>query len=122
MLYRSCIWKKNYTLPTRVTEISEGVLPKFCILIKKFCFQSNLDQIWSDCSSHEYYNLTKFGQVRTPFLKNLTSRNMSLAQLSGVLNSSSYYILVSLIHTYGFIRKMKIFYTLVDGRLIVWIG
>ena len=69
-----------------------------------------------------YYNLTKFGQVRTLFLKNLTSRNMSLAQLSGVLNSSSYYILVSLIHTYGFIRKMKIFYTLVDGRLIVWIG
>ena len=26
MLYRSCVWKKNYTLPTRVTEISEGVL------------------------------------------------------------------------------------------------
>ena len=61
MLYRSCIWKKNYTLPTRVTEISEGVLPKFCILIKKFCFQSNLDQTWSDFSTHEHCNLTKFG-------------------------------------------------------------
>ena len=28
----------------------------------KFFFQSNLDQTWSDCSTHKYYNMTKFGQ------------------------------------------------------------
>ena len=37
-----------YSLPTRVVAIQEGVLTKFCILIKIFCFQTNLDQTWSD--------------------------------------------------------------------------
>ena len=43
-------------------KFKKGVLLKFCILIKFFCFQSNHDQSWSDCSTHEYCNLTKFGQ------------------------------------------------------------
>ena len=30
--------------------------------VKFFCFQSNINQTWSDCSTHEYFNLTKFGQ------------------------------------------------------------
>ena len=47
---------------TRIAEIQKGVLPKFCILIRIFCFQSNLDQTWSDCSTHENCNLTKIGQ------------------------------------------------------------
>ena len=66
-------------------------MPKFCILLNCFCFQSNLDQTWSDCSTHECYNLTKFGQdwtenkkkiiigqkvVRIPFLKNAASRHL----------------------------------------------
>ena len=56
-------------------------------MIKIICFQSNLDQTWSDCSTHECYNLTEFDQdwtenkkiiigqkvVRTPVLKNAAS-------------------------------------------------
>ena len=55
--------------------------------VKFFCFQSNINQTWSDCSTHEYFNLTKFGQDWTenkkknyrpkrskgPFLKKVTS-------------------------------------------------
>ena len=40
----------------------KGVLTTFWPIIKIFCFQSNLDQTWSDCSTHECYNLTEFGQ------------------------------------------------------------
>ena len=60
----------------------KGSLLLFGLVIKTFFFQSNLDQTKSDCSTHEYCNLTKFGQdwtqnkkilsqgqkvVRTPF-------------------------------------------------------
>ena len=48
-------------------KFKKVVLPKFYILIKKICFQFNLDQTWSDCSTHEYYNLTKFGQDCTMY-------------------------------------------------------
>ena len=37
------------------------LLLKFCILIKKFCFLFNLNQTWSDCSTHG------FGQDWTEF-------------------------------------------------------
>ena len=37
------------------------ILTTFWPIIILFCFQSNLDQTQSDCSTHEYYNLTKFG-------------------------------------------------------------
>ena len=40
----------------------KGVLTTFWPIIILFCFQSNLDQTWSDCSTYEYYNLTEFGQ------------------------------------------------------------
>ena len=40
----------------------KGVLTTFWPMIKIICFQSNLDQTWSDCSSHECYNLTEFDQ------------------------------------------------------------
>ena len=29
---------------------------------KNFCFLADLDQTWLDCSTHEFCNLTKFGQ------------------------------------------------------------
>ena len=29
--------------------------------VKFFCFQSNLNQTWSNCSTHEYCNLVNFG-------------------------------------------------------------
>ena len=40
----------------------KGVLTTFWPIIIFFCFQSNIDQTWSDCTTHECYNLTKFGQ------------------------------------------------------------
>ena len=43
----------------------KGVLTTFWPIINFFCFQSNLDQTQSDCSAHEQYNLTKFGQDLT---------------------------------------------------------
>ena len=47
--------------------------PYYCLAYNIFfCFQSNLDQTWSDCSTHEYLNLTKFGQNWTKYKKNLS--------------------------------------------------
>ena len=37
-----------------IFQTREGVLPKFCILMKTFCFQSNLNQTWSNYSTREY--------------------------------------------------------------------
>ena len=64
LLLRWQISVKTYTefLHLEARKFKKGVLLKFCILIKIFCFKSNLDQTWSDCSTHEYCNLTKFGQ------------------------------------------------------------
>ena len=45
------------------------LLLKFCILIKIFCFLFNLNQTWSDCSTHGYCNVTKFGEDWTEFFK-----------------------------------------------------
>ena len=49
----------------------KGVLTTFWRIIKIFCFQSNLDQTWSDCSTHECYDLTKFVQDWTENKKKL---------------------------------------------------
>ena len=48
----------------------KGVRLNFCIVIKIYCLQSNLDQTYSNCNNHEYCNLTEFGQYWTENKKN----------------------------------------------------
>ena len=50
-------------------SFKKWLLLKFCILIKKFCLLFNLNQTWSDCSTHEYCNVTKFREDWTEFFK-----------------------------------------------------
>ena len=57
-----CVESFIYKQLVHILSTKKGVLQKFCILMKNFCFQSNLDQFWPDCRTHEYCNLTKFGQ------------------------------------------------------------
>ena len=53
----------NQKIPlTKAAFFKKGVLTTFWPKIIFFCFQSNIDQTWSDFSTHEYCNLTKFGQ------------------------------------------------------------
>ena len=52
---------KNHLFSVEAEFFRKGSLLLFGLVIKIFCFESNLDQTWSDCSSHEYYNLNKFG-------------------------------------------------------------
>ena len=47
-------WKKNVSC----------LFTKNVLLIKFFCFWSDFDETWWDCSTHEYYNLTNFRQNR----------------------------------------------------------
>ena len=85
---------KNHLFSVEAEFFRKGSLLLFGLVIKIFCFESNLDQTWSDCSTHEYYNLTLFGQdwtqnkkdllqgqkvVRIPFLKNVASNVHVLA-------------------------------------------
>ena len=73
---------KNHLFSVEAEFFRKGSLLLFGLVIKFFCFESNLDQTWSDCITHEYCNLTLFGQdwtenkkillqgqkvVRTPF-------------------------------------------------------
>ena len=64
------VWKKitlSYMVwyDTRVSNfVVELVFNKNGLLIKLFCFWSYFDETWWDCSTHAYYNLTKFHQSR----------------------------------------------------------
>ena len=60
----------NWLIFLEAAFFKKGVLTTFWPF---FCFQSNLDQTQSDCSTHEYYNLTKFGQDWTENKKLLSA-------------------------------------------------
>ena len=51
---------KRYIVQTPFFK--KKVILKFSIVIILFCFQSNIEQTQSNCSTHDYCNLTKFGQ------------------------------------------------------------
>ena len=53
---------KKYCKISHVVMVITSENIEFITLSIFFCFQSNLDQTWSDCSTHVCYNLTKFGQ------------------------------------------------------------
>ena len=44
------------------TQFKKGSCHNSILMKKIFCFQSNLEQTRSDFSTHEFFNLTKFGE------------------------------------------------------------
>ena len=71
--------------------------------MKFFCFQSNLDLTKSDCSTHEYCNLIKFGQDCTQYKKkSLQGQKVVRTPLLGKI-FSLFWLLASRLREFKFI-------------------